>query len=251
MSTELACPRSPARVICFALVLLACTPDNGEQAEQAESETNGTEVGPETESGDGDGDTPELCETLQQEPSGVLTDPTDLQARCDPDSPGVLVALHRPESVACTTEPAPIDPCVDPGGECQFDNDCEAIAAGGRCASFDGLGGLCSCVLPCTSDDDCPADRACLCRSAVYGDNGNTTPIVSHTGCWSASCRTAADCEADEECAMATYSCGTPRLACRGPSDACQDDLDCVTGSNCTPTLNGNSWLCLDNSSCQ
>ncbi|NJK32505.1 MAG: hypothetical protein HC927_08890 [Deltaproteobacteria bacterium] len=227
-------------------VLFACTPQSSE-SEDGEASTTSLEA--EDESGvDTSWPPPEHCETRQQEPNGVLTAPADVQPVCDADPPGWLIALHRPESVTCTTEPAATVPCTDPGGECQFDGDCEDLVAGGKCASFDGLGGLCSCVLPCSTDDDCPADRACLCRSALFFE-GDYFPIVSHTGCWPASCREDADCGPDGECAMATESCGPPALACRGPGDACQSDLDCSEGADCTP--GGGSWSCVDNSSCQ
>lgn len=154
------------------------------------------------ESDDGDWPPPDDCETRQVGVLGSVFGPTDLEATC---IDGALVGIHRPGGTTCTTTPAPIMACEAPGGECQFDADCDALLGGGRCAAFDGLGNDCHCVLPCTSDDDCPADRACLCRSGV-ASGGDIQMIVSHSACWPATCRSDDECGAEGECAMATDS---------------------------------------------
>src|SRR5690349_19327770 len=231
-------PRLKMHALLLIATLDAC-------ASKAEDETSSIAHG--DESTTGPFVPPEPCETRQQEPDGSLAGPTDIQATCDPTN-SYAVALHRPSTQTCTTDPAPLEACADPGGECMIDADCASLGPGGRCSSFDGVGGLCRCVLPCVTDEDCAEDRACLCRAAVFVDD-DADNVVSHTECVPAECRRDADCGPEGECSMPSpNACGTrPMLRCRGDADACQSDLDCTEGQ-CIPANDG--WKC-EFGSCQ
>ena len=124
------------------------------------------------------------------------------------------------------------------------DGDCEQLGPAGACASFDGLGGACACVLPCVTDADCAADRACLCRAAVLLD-GEARSLISHTGCWPTSCRTDAECGQDATCALVNpeKTCVlVPQAACRRASDPCRSDTDCAAHEACE--LQSDAWGC-------
>lgn len=228
--------------------------------------TTGTEVGDSDGSGSTDGAEPmwdpaEHCETRQllaprfEGDEGELAGPTDVQAICNED--GRVIALHRPGPVACDTPPVELEPCLDPGGECMVDSDCNAIAPGGTCASFDGLGGACACVIPCAEDADCPADRACLCRSGVQLGN-DVGLLVEANGCLPADCRTDGDCGEGAQCSMMNplntcVQLPQVRLTCRD-STGCASDDDCATDGLivCSPGVSGGpGWECVGDEQCQ
>ena len=248
---------SAVAIISFAMS--HCSPKSGSEAEDNGSDTaeHGSTTGDSdtnsgtntsTDSGTGSHEPPEDCETRQQRADGSLAGPSDVQAVCD--SEGSVTALSRPEPVACTTENPAIEPCSDPGGECQTDADCVSLLGGGQCGSFDGIGGACACVLPCESDGECPSDRACLCRTAVFAQD-RARSIVPVNGCWPATCRSNSDCGPDGQCAL-TNSLGicvlTPTAACRSSADPCQSDTDCEEGWACEGGPGG--WACA-NGDCQ
>lgn len=201
--------------------------------------------------GDGVADLPSpSCENLQLSGVEAVQGAGDIVAVCD-DALSIIVALNRPQSIECTSAPAEITPCTDPGGECVSDGDCEALGPYGQCGSFDGLGGLCACVLPCTTDADCSEGRACLCRSGVFL-TGGFAPVISHTSCWPAGCRVDADCGPEGQCAIdAQTGCGIPIVACRDSSDACQSALDCSPQETCARATRLDAWQCADEGSCQ
>ncbi len=213
-----------------------------------------TDPGPSTGTsstlGGSSGAPPGFCETRQQAPDGTLVGETDVQAICED---GELVALHRPGPVTCTTDPASLEACTQPGGDCETDADCDGLTeGGGTCASSDGTGGGCSCILPCNTDSDCPADRACVCRSAVMRSSGEPGTMIHVGSCYPASCRADADCGPGGQCGLVNpeATCvrvSDVRLSCRG-LDGCQTDSNCDPpggDSVCFPSQDGtDSWAC-------
>lgn len=202
-----------------------------------------------TPSESGDSSSPPMdCEIRLYRDDGTIGDLADLVAECEAGFP---VAIHRPVTREC--EPGGSAPaCSQPGGECAQDADCDALVGGGLCASLDGLGGGCRCLKDCSSDADCPADRACLCRSAVIL-GGTPSPIVSHTACWPAGCREDSDCGSEGQCALPnplTVCSFDYRLACRAPGSGCQSDATCAGEAGCGHAPSGTGWTCVEGS-CQ
>lgn len=198
--------------------------------------------------GTGTSPPPMDCEIRQHAPDGSVGGFSDLVAECEDGFP---VAIHRPSDREC--QPSASAPaCSQPGGECEADADCDALVGGGLCASLDGTGGGCRCLKDCATDDDCPADRACLCRSAVILD-GSPSPIVGYTACWPADCREDSECGSDGRCALPnplTVCSFDHRLACRGPGSGCLSDATCAPAAGCGHAPSGIGWSCVEGS-CQ
>ena len=235
-------------LVCLAVA--SCSADS--ETDQGNDDDSGADSGDSsTDSDDGTDPPIESCETRQQGPDGALAGPTDMQAQCQ----DYVVALNRPGSVECTTDNLEYEPCTTPGtyDECASDTDCTSLLGGGSCRSFDGLGSVCACLLPCATDDECPADRACLCRSAAIQEGGVVDTIVYANGCWPATCRSDAECGAGGTCSTTNplRTCVyTPSLACKPSTATCQTDADCEDGYLCE-YKGGETWVCAGGGDCQ
>jgi hypothetical protein len=170
------------------------------------------------------------CPRASLPDSGVLTadagmvvfdaGPRPLQcgvARCIDGAGGVEScddgdSRNRAVAVACPVLLAPPEP--GRGTRCHTHAECDA---GTYCVVVDGyvLGGEgeeeTACEAPCTTDDDCDGDHACLC--AHHGDF-NT--------CIDAECRTPDDC-GGAPCGISRPGLCSPALllACRLDEDGC------------------------------
>lgn len=190
---------------------------------------------------------PDLCEMRQQAPNGELEAPNDVQAVCD-EANTWIAGLYRPASVECTTDPMPIVACAGSSEEtslCESDAACEAVLPGSKCRhSFD-VADRCMCILPCTSDADCPSDHACGCRSGLVLADGAVS-VVPFSACWPADCRGDDDCGTDGKCVLTSLQLcpGYPHFECQ-PADApCKSDLDCLEYEACASTADG--WQCVE-----
>lgn len=97
----------------------------------------------------------------------------------------------------------------------------------------------------CQVDDDCGADRACLCLSDFDG-------LPDETTCIPARCHTDADCPGDQQCGLDPSICGwyvTPGLVCRSPADECAGNDECE--SWCAFDGDVQHWLCGDSWFCE
>ncbi len=168
--------------------------------------------------------------------------------------------LHRATMLSCNApRAAGITVAATPetaGAGCRTDADCTA-GMNGRCLTGSVCsGGPCMVTPPtcsydtCSSDGDCAAGAACVCRSDV----GPATNDCSQVG----NCRVDADCGANGYCSPqpSTRSCAdgvAPQFFCHTASDECVDDSDCpVSGSvssvrRCAfDPVGKKAWLCTE-----
>ena len=97
----------------------------------------------------------------------------------------------------------------------------------------------------CQVDNDCGADRACLCLS-------DFDRWPDETMCIPALCRIDADCPGDQQCGLNPSICGwsiTPSLVCRSPADECVGNEECEFW--CAFDGNAQHWLCGDYKFCE
>lgn len=139
-----------------------------------------------------------VCEA----PHPLLVDgqPTGMMACADG-------SLERSAAATCRLPTEPLDPYCDPangleiGGANSYAHPCETF---------------------CTSDADCPENKACACRPDGVGV------------CAIGECRTTGDCADGRTCRLASVvsSCmGSlliPYLWCVGTEDVCASDMDCA-----------------------
>jgi hypothetical protein len=142
----------------------------------------------------------------------------------------------RPVAIQCSPCRPPGEGGGSGGGLCATDADC-VDGDNGRC-SF-GRGGPTCDYDTCFKDEDCGADKVCLCDGASSGTGGGNT-------CISANCRVDADCGAFT-CSPTLGSCGhyTNFVAyrCHTATDSCATDADCGVGYCAFDEVAGN-WAC-------
>ena len=125
-------------------------------------------------------------------------------------------------------DPAGIERC----GELTW-NRVEEVAC-----SCDPSGPADSCGVRCRVDDDCTANRACLCAASAPTSDSSRV-LLRDDACFPAECRSSADC-AGQPCGIVVESTAinTPSgLMCRHENDECQGDGDCFFGEVCLGSL--------------
>jgi hypothetical protein len=160
---------------------------------------------------------------------------------CWTEPPDATGDVHRARAVACApNEDFPA--CEGDRVGCNADGECTELA-GGRCVG--GGWDSCSCVYGCSTDDDCGAGWACLCR----GSAPERAPVSRFSRCVPATCRTDADCDG-YPCAVDVDGCQRSQgLRCHGPGDECQSHADCPYGSGCV--WEDDRWRCYEWGSCE
>ncbi len=122
-----------------------------------------------------------------------------------------------------------------------------------------------SCFHLCSSDDDCPADEACLCRFEVPSVSSTYGTRNPYSQCVPAECRTDADC-APYRCGLVPGGCGDAAgLKCHSEQDRCEGPKQCPPDDSygtidispmdnrlCTSTFysDQNDWKCTLESLC-
>lgn len=119
--------------------------------------------------------------------------------------------LRRHESIACPSALPRSEPVSGASyDQCVYDADCTE-SANGYCV-------IGACYYGCTTDAEC-GGGICFCG-----------PVIGT--CLPAGCRSDADCPADYPCTgNPLTAAGQPDFVCQTPTDTCQKDADCNTGS--------------------
>jgi hypothetical protein len=215
-----------------ALVLVlaaACICCNGDPREVTDASTDTEWPGP------GDGMCDGLVVMQDLGDGGVSDAPVGIEL-CDGD------IIHRYDDPSCIAEPE-IDCSLDwgcgaPDGECPPGYACTDII----------LGDSCSCIIPCTSDDDCDPGNLCLCPfGPMEGLGSSGSHGVRH--CFPAECRTDADC-APYRCGIEIDDCGGLAGAhCHTALDECEGPEQCGGGTELEPPRcdydeDSARWIC-------
>jgi hypothetical protein len=201
-------------------------------------------------------------------------DTRDDQSLADGDARSPPIAttpsLHRPTGTVCA-EPRAASTgqllncyapywCPDGGqsGPC-VDSNCTG-GTNGRCECFEpptacGTRTICT-YDDCTSDADCGAGMACLCRETTLPSGlAATTSAARRTVCVTASCRVDSDCGSGGYCSPSPSPYCTEwftvEFHCHTPTDECLNDADCgQPNSYCTYDGTRGHWACMTASSC-
>jgi hypothetical protein len=160
-------------------------------------------------------------------------EPTGVDAGQPPEVDANVPLNHRPS--ACCSSQRGAGPGSQPYSQdtaardldgavaCLSDSECDS-GTNGRCFPFEGLVGPGGCSYDeCSSDSDCPAGTACVCRSSLSDSAANV-------------CAPAGNCAVDSDCGPAGY-CSPSRANCSYPSpyfchtalDTCVNDADCAS----------------------
>jgi hypothetical protein len=147
---------------------------------------------------------------------------------------------HRYDDPACIAEPE-ID-CSNEWGCNEADGGCPS----GEACTEDLVGDGCTCITPCTSDDDCDPGELCLCP---FGGVTGVGSFHSVRHCIPAGCRTDADC-APYRCGIEIGECGGLAGAyCHTALDECEGPEQCGDGTELEPPrcdydVESARWIC-------
>ncbi len=174
------------------------------------------------------------CDTMSVPADQGFTDPP-VPSGFESCNGGIL---HRVDKAACEV-PATPSSCMDNSmGGCASDDECVEKPFG-SCQQdmvFGGIliGGTCSCVYGCQTDDDCADGQICRC-----GGDG----LGLYTECVQAGCTHDSDCPPGELCGLSPDICapGGFLTACTTPADLCSGDNECA---NPPCMFDGGKWDC-------